>query len=434
MNGGNREERRPSVAFSVTLGLLILCDVWRIQELFPVLGSLKLPILSAVSGLTWFLSTGGLRRLRPLWRHPVIACSVLLLVVMLAGVPTSLFKGLSLRFITIDYIRTFLLMLLVAGAIRTVRDLERLLLFQLLGAAAFAWLTITRYTVGANGRLDDLGYYDANDLGMLMVMSLPMAIYFLRPKSRSPIPLKLFALACVGLFAITITKTGSRGAFIALVVVSLYLVFRFSAIKPAVRVTAVVGAFVVLIGTGGSSYVALMKTLLNPTADYNWSGGEDTGRMEIWKRGMSYMAANPLTGVGARCFSVAEGTLSPQSALQEAGIGFKWSEAHNSFVQIGAEIGVFGLLLFLGQLGSAFSSLSEVQRRSAGASRDEAARHAIAQTLTATILGYVVAAFFLSQGYAAALYSVLGMAVALGTLAPAAGRSIEVQRQQARAA
>lgn len=420
-----RRVRRPAgnLALHLALGSLILSFVWRIQDLFPIVASLRFPLLATVLGFGWFFANGGVRRLQPLWRQPVVAASVLLLALMFLGVPGSLFQGLSLNFITKDFIRTLALMLAVAAAVRAVRDVERLLVIHLAGAAAFAWLTLTRFTVGANGRLDELGYYDANDLGMLMVMVLPMAIYLLRPKARTSPMLKLFALVCVALFALTITKTGSRGAFLALLAVSAYLLFRFKAIKPGIRFAAVAGAFVVLLGAGGSGYIALMKTLLNPTADYNWSGGDDTGRMEIWKRGMTYMMDNPITGVGARCFSVAEGTLSPQAALQEYGVGFKWSEAHNAFVQIGAELGVFGLLLFLGQLAAAFIALREVQRRSPGNSPEARTRRALAQSLTASLLGYIVAAFFLSQAYAAVLYVVLGMVVALWKLTPGTTRT-----------
>src|SRR5690606_15321749 len=119
---------------------------------------------------------------------------------------------------------------------------------------------------------------------------------------------------------------------------------------------------VLLMTFGGETYWSLMKTMLNPSQDYNWAGGSETGRMEIWKRGVTYMAGNPLLGVGVRCFSVAEGTLSPQAAQQSIGIGFKWSTAHNSFVQIGAELGVGGLLLFCAMLASSFRQLWRIAR------------------------------------------------------------------------
>jgi O-antigen ligase len=163
---------------------------------------------------------------------------------------------------------------------------------------------------------------------------------------------------------------------------------------------------------GGEAYWALMKTILNPTADYNWSGGSETGRMEIWKRGMGYMAANPLLGVGVRCFSVAEGTLSAQAAQQAIGIGFKWSTAHNSFVQIAAELGVGGLILFSAMLAHAFRKLWRIARLRPKGDAQLRSRVSLAQALLASMVGFVLTGFFLSMAYGAVLYLFIAQIVA----------------------
>src|SRR5690606_35149757 len=119
---------------------------------------------------------------------------------------------------------------------------------------------------------------------------------------------------------LAIVKSGSRGAFIGLIGVGLAMLFTYRVVRWQHRLMMTLAAVGLLAVFGGNTYWALMKTILNPTADYNWSGGSETGRMEIWKRGMGYMAANPLLGVGVRCFSVAEGTLSERAAQQAIGI------------------------------------------------------------------------------------------------------------------
>src|SRR5258708_33328068 len=89
--------------------------------------------------------------------------------------------------------------------------------------------------------------------------------------------------------------------------------------------------------------------------DYNHTS--ETGRMQIWSRGIGYMLANPLLGVGPNNFPAAEGTLSPLAERQQYGIGVRWNAAHNSFVQIGAELGLPGLTLFVAVIASAFAAL-----------------------------------------------------------------------------
>src|SRR5678815_3555338 len=80
-------------------------------------------------------------------------------------------------------------------------------------------------------------------------------------------------------------------------------------------------------------------------SDYNRT--DETGRVQIWKRGIGYMLSNPLLGVGAGNFPAAEGLLSPFAQRQQFGVGVRWSAAHNTLVQVGAELGVVGLVLFV---------------------------------------------------------------------------------------
>jgi O-antigen ligase len=125
---------------------------------------------------------------------------------------------------------------------------------------------------------------------------------------------------------------------------------------------------------------------------------------------MGYMASHPLTGVGVAAFPIAEGRLSSLAERQAFGMGLKWSAAHNSFVQIGAELGVGGLLLFLILLYASFKATAEIVRGPPGSSKrrggDDAA---LAQALIGTLIAYCVAGFFLSQAYSAFMYSIYGM-------------------------
>ena len=84
------------------------------------------------------------------------------------------------------------------------------------------------------------------------------------------------------------------------------------------------------------------------------------------------MVANPVLGLGPGNFPIAEGTLSAIAARQQFGIGVRWNAAHNSYVQIGAELGFPGLVLYLAVIASAFQAL----RRSAD----------LAPALTASLL------------------------------------------------
>jgi len=73
-----------------------------------------------------------------------------------------------------------------------------------------------------------------------------------------------------------------------------------------------------------------LVSLGNSSEDYNYTSRD--GRIEVWKRGVGYMVQNPVLGVGADAFFVADGTISGKENL---GFGIKYSAAHNSVVQVG---------------------------------------------------------------------------------------------------
>lgn len=393
---------------------VLLAYVWRVQDLYPILAETKFSALVLLVAVGLLLAAGRPARVWRRLRHPCARFAAAILVLMVLSVPTSLWQGLSFRFIVTDHLKTLLMMVLVIVSVRAFVDVERLAMVIVGGATLYSALTLTRFDIGLGGRLGSLVYYDANDLGLLLVCSLPMALYFVR--CGHGFAMRLVGVLVSGLFLMTIVRTGSRGAFIGLLAVALFLFLAFTAVRASTRIALTAAIVAGLLVVADPGYWTSMQTMLNPKADYNWSGQSDAGRMEVWKRGMGYMLRRPLTGVGVHAFAVAEGTISPLASRQEFGIGVKWSSAHNSFVQIGAELGVGGLLCFVGLLLGAWRTVRRLGRAPPGVTAREAT---LAQLLCASLLGYLVAGFFLSQAYAAYLYALLGMVVALSAVAPA---------------
>jgi O-antigen ligase len=386
---------------------VLSCYVWRLQDVFPILTAMKASLLASLAAIALFLmSPAAIRELRRA-RHPVVKWAVALFIMMIISVPTSLWQGRSFSFILNDHSKTLIMMLLVVSSIRAFADVERYAIAHVLGGAIYSAIVLTRIQIGQGGRLNDLYYYDANDLGMLLVATLPMVLYFTR--RSAPTAIRLLALFIAGLYLLTIVKSGSRGAFLGLIAVAIFVLLTFTSLPSRVRIGWVIGGVFLLSVWGSAQYWTQMKTLLNPQDDYNWVGKEDTGRMEIWKRGIGYMLSHPVTGVGVQAFPIAEGTISPLAARQSLGRGLKWSAAHNAFVQIGAELGIPGLIAFVAMLIAAFRCLMPIRRQRSRDAPERKAQAAMAQALQASLIGFAVTAFFLSQGYAAYLYALLGL-------------------------
>jgi O-antigen ligase len=185
-----------------------------------------------------------------------------------------------------------------------------------------------------------------------------------------------------------------------------YLLFRFTAVRLRWRMAAAGAIVVVGLAAASAEYWARMSTILSDD-DYNRT--DESGRMQIWQRGIGYMLSYPVFGVGPNNFGTAEGTLSPLAKRQQFGVGVRWNAPHNSFVQVAAELGVVGIALFIALFVTAFKALRVAgwRRRTP---RGEPAL--LSQTLTASLLGFAGGAFFLTLAYSEMLYALLAFSVA----------------------
>jgi hypothetical protein len=388
-------------------------SVWRFQDLWPIIGKLQVPILlEAAVGLALVVSIRGPRKLK--WtRSRIFALPFILLAIMVIGGPFSLWRGNTLIFVTKVFMPSLLLMAGVIFSVRESEDLEWIAFGHLIGADAYAAWTYLFVSIGSDGRLEGSAHYDANDLALLLVATMPIAIYFLRPGVA--VWKRLFALLSLGLYTMLMIKCGSRGGFIAFVVVLVYIVVAFRAIPTRLRLSAV-GVIVLLMTVlGSTTYWNTMQTIMHPKDDYNMTS--PVGRKAIWKRGVGYMLTHPVVGVGANTFEQAEGTLSAISQEYAAlNKGLKWSTAHNSFVLVGAELGVTGLIVFVTMLGTSFAHLARIKAGPGGDPGITPADAAFAQALTASLIGFCVAGFFVSAAYFSFLYALIGLVIGVDSL------------------
>jgi O-antigen ligase len=406
--------RRPWDGLRLALAAAVLCCVWRVQDLFEPLSPLKLPTLMLLVLLALMVvSPREQVRAALVTQKNVMRAMLVIVGLALLSLPTSLYIGMSIEFFLKNVVPGVILAFAAAAAVYTVSDARRVAAIQVAGACLYAIVILVKFEVGEGGRLGSLVFYDSNDLGMLMVCTLPIALFFVGHAPR--FGMRLLSLGAIGLFLATIAKTGSRGAFVAMIAVILYMLLRYTTVNVAHRLGTVAAIAVLFVATTGAQYWETVSTLLAPQQDYNWIGNTDGGRMAIWERGLGYMADRPLTGVGLNAFPTAEGTISPLADRQMFGRGVKWSAAHNSFIQIGAELGVLGLVVFTGMVFGALVMMGRLARDAQA--RGELGLAAFARAQGAGVVGYIVAGFFLSQAYAQFLFVMMGMVVGLDVAA-----------------
>jgi O-antigen ligase len=403
---------KPDVLLYV-LALMTFSYVWRVHSVVPVLGKLKFALIVGVLALGLFVIDQHPARKLVRVKSPLLSVVLALFAVTIASVPGALYVGKSAEYLALEIVPNVLFTVILAAAVRSIRDIEWLMKANVLGGFIFAFLTF-QYREGRGGRLGGYAYYDANDFALMLVCTLPFLIYFMRRDTRGWF--RLFALVSFGLFVFLIMKTGSRGGFVGFLAVITYALLRYRAIPARVRVGAAVGACALLIVVGSQEYWATMRTLLEPQQDYNWSGNSPTGRMEVWKRGVGYMIANPVLGVGVRNFPQAEGRSEIAQRRLAVGAGWKWSVAHNAFVETGAELGVIGLGLFVALFVYSFRYLGEKRARAPADGGGDPRMAALKQTFVGALVGFVVCAVFVSAQYFSLLYFLLGLVIGLAKL------------------
>src|SRR3954471_5792996 len=135
----------PMNAFQIAVHLIIMCNVWRLQNLYPFLTPLQLPILSSLAALGLAFATTDQRQKLIGLKHPLSWFAVGILALAMASISTSLWPGLSLSFITADFIKTIQLMCLVGLATRNLNDTRRFMVTQVVGASLYSFVTFTRF-------------------------------------------------------------------------------------------------------------------------------------------------------------------------------------------------------------------------------------------------------------------------------------------------
>jgi putative inorganic carbon (hco3(-)) transporter len=257
-------------------------------------------------------------------------------------------------------------------------------------------------------RIQYVGIFnDPNDLGMLFVACVPMAAYL---SSRGGLLglRRLFWLVVTGVLVYGVYLTDSRGALLALLAVMGVYIWQRRGI--------------VVAGTLGAMAVAVLLALPSRFSEIDAEEESAQGRIESWYEGLQMFQGHPVFGVGPDMYT-----------------DYNPLTAHNSFVLVLAETGIIGYTLWLAFVVYGFRMMwvgsrpKVVQAWDEQGDSDPEADHiemdliemdfealdarveegrAIAMTLLLSLIGFFIAAFFLSRSYVIILYLFAALVVA----------------------
>lgn len=403
------------------LSLLIAVQIGKLQELIPGSQYAKPVFLTLLLSIAChFFARPTPSPWHKTWRRPLVYWFLLTLA-FIASVPMSLWPSNSIQFLVPRHLATSILMLLAAVHLNNMAKLEKTTLALLWCVFILGIAIIVRPTAisDADGRIrTTVGEtYDPNDLAMAVVMIVPFMVYWFWRRGTGT---KLLSIVCCLLAAAVVIRTGSRGGMLAFGIVMFYQIVAVKEIGMLLRAVLAAG---ILVGAGLATQTSTFKLLVLALQGKDYNTTSEEGRLEIWKRGVTYMIRNPLTGVGVDCFVVAEGTL---AGRRETGKK-RWSAAHNSFVQVAAETGVPGLLFWTMMIVSTFGELKR-QRRLLAPWRDDLEIQRIlmmGSMVRCSLIAFIIGGFFLSMAYFVLLYLLVGYTCALGNIANAAAGELE---------
>jgi hypothetical protein len=225
-------------------------------------------------------------------------------------------------------------------------------------------------------------FADPNDLAMTFVIVVPLLLdRFLR--KRQAVTIGLLALTCYG-----VILTNSRGGMLSLLAALFsYLMLRYRNVKGLV------------VGAG----LALVLLVLGPSRMGQLSSSEESAynRLDSWYAGYQMFKSAPFFGVGKGRY-----------------LDFHDLTAHNSFVLVFAELGLFGTLFFVGLFYFPVTSCLKTVFGSPPETKDEELFHTYC-AIWGGLAGLMVSMLFLSRSYVLLPYMMVALSVSFINVAGA---------------
>ena len=400
-----------TVAFAA-MTFLVLVVFSRVVE-YPFFRSLYLAVVSFVVAMV-FLPFGG--ALSVLVRDRLSKGLLALTFLMLVAAAFGIFRSGSLGTLQLYWSRSMMVFFAVAGCVFTLEHFRRTLL-----AFSVATLALSVYSLSqgseTQGRIGmESGFFsNPNDLAAILMMAMPLIIAAGRSLENAPLRFLLFA-STIFLW-MTFLRTGSRGGFISMVVVTVALFFQASLLRKAQMVIVGILLFGLAVLYLPSATMKRFVVFTDSVRFAEFEEGEvdaytaasSESRLEMASQGVKFTSEHPLFGLGAGNFKVASAEY-----YRSRNLHAPWTEVHNTFLQVSSENGIPALLIYVYLIVAALRRLTMYYRLYRESSYAENRRIAeMAWYLRLALVSYTVSAIFGNYAYQYHLPWLIGLTVAL---------------------
>lgn len=323
-----------------------------------------------------------------------------------------------------DYVKLWLIFLVAANVAENRRQLELLTVAWL---AIFALYPVRGTLFNFAFGIGDFGRYawnhsfsNPNDLAGLTLPMLALSVAVLQGSvKRSWV--RFSALAGVVILPALIVITQSRGGILALATVGLLIIAQYRRQARGLAIGVLAAGVVFLAAPPevwdrlGGLINAGDTTMLREVDEE----GSAEQRFEIWRVALAISADHPVAGVGLGRYQEAHAEYAALSQFKPTAWGRR--DTHSIYLNILAETGIPGLLLFICMVGAVLVRGYRLARRLQ--SIDPTASRQIT-TLSIGLVGFLQAGLFGTFHRVAFLYVYLGIIAAASTIL---GREAESQ-------
>ncbi|MEZ5306517.1 MAG: O-antigen ligase family protein [Pyrinomonadaceae bacterium] len=389
-----------------TFALLFLFTVivlYRPYELVPGLGFLsKSAFFVAAATLAIFIPTQFSTEGNLTFLATEVKLVILFAAIALFTIPIAKSPGTAWAEFNDIFIKAVLMFIVMVNVVRTKKRLMTMLWLSMGIGLILSFIALKMYV---SGDLGVEGYRVAvevggmfgnpNDLALHLLTMAPIALCL--GFTTQSISRRLAMFAVSGIMLVALTVTYSRGAFLGLIVVAGFLVWKLGKQnRVKVLVVAALCAIVFILiapGNYGQRLLSIVIPSLDPV-------GSRDQRKELLIKSIIVSLRNPW-GIGIGNFPI---------------VGVQNLVTHNAYTQVSSELGVLGLLTYLGFLVSPFKKLLAIERVSSNPKADEWT-YFMSIGLQASLLGYMVSSFFISVAYGWFIYYLVAYIVAFRRIA-----------------
>jgi hypothetical protein len=318
---------------------------------------------------------------------------------LFAGILVSAAINGSAMFAITKYLVFVMFMPFVLVAVRTEDDVRRVL-----ATMVIAMTLIFPYALRQSGRYEarfGVGLYEPNYLAANLLLVIPLAFAI---ASYQPSRVRRMAWTGAGmLLIVSLVLTASRGGFVGLLVAGMVFAYRRIGVAGALGIAALLVLAILPTDLGERTLATVEKNADAP------AGLEASTRAHtaLFWGGVRMMLDSPVLGVGPQRFR--------DYSRQYSGLDVSYV-AHNTYLELGAEAGLPVLGLFVLLVAISVIRLGRLVRHHAGRSPAQAAW---ADGLRTGLIGFAVAAGFISAQYEKFFWLVVFLSIVMGRLAAA---------------